>query len=440
MSKPPPRGLAFLVGERPVEALEQLDAPLRIVTRPGWLALAALFFTLASFTIFACMYRVPLKIDGRGIILSKSATTGDSLMQITAPGAGRLKRVYVEIGSPVTVGDLLAEIDREDLRDAIRAAEADLARQTQEHADLLRFEAAEAATKAAALEKIERTLQRNLVLDESRLSSHRKIASADRGLNARHMLGNSDALKSQADADAVESAIGGTNAKLHELAFTRAEDQIERDRERLRRILAIRNSEAKLALLREQYTRESRIVSPYVGNVVDLMLAPQAPIEKGAPAAILRPRYEATPAMEAIVFVPAGRGKTIRAGDTVEISPDTTRREEHGYIRATVRSVSEIPATEQAMLAELKHKDLVVSFVEQQREKVLLSIHAELHKRPASTFRGGDAPLNHLVWSSQSGARQRLSTGTLCSASIVVERRPLATLAVPWLKLLTGMD
>jgi HlyD family secretion protein len=440
MSKSPPRGLAFLVADRPVDALEQLDSPIRIVTRPRWLSIGALSATLVVFGAFSGVYRVPLKVDGRGIILSKGAGPGESLMQVTAPAAGRLKRVQVKIGSTVAVGEVLAEIDRDDLRDTIRATEADLARLVQEHADLTRFEDSEAATKSAALDKIEETLRHNLVLDESRLRSHREIALADRSLNARHMLGNSDALKSQAEADAVESAIGSTRAKLHELAFTRAESVIARDRDRLKRRLAIRNSETKLALLREQLARESRIVSPYAGDVVDLMLSPHAPIEKGAPAVLLRPRRDDSLAMEAIIFVPAGRGKTIRAGDSIEVSPDTTRREEHGFIRGTVRSVSEIPATERAMLAELKHKDLVASFVQQQRDRALLSVHAELPTRRADEVRSGRAALNRLAWSSSSGEMQRVSAGMLCSGSVVVERRPLAALALPWLKQFAGAD
>lgn len=438
VSKRSPLGLAFLAEDRPVEALEQLDSAVRIVTLRRWYYLAALFLTLGAFGAFACAYQVPLKVDGRGIMLAKVSRDGNLLMQVTAPGAGRLKAVNVEIGSVVRVGDVLAEIDRDDLRDAIKAAEADLARLVHEDAELSRFDETEAGLKVEALAKVEETLRRNLQLDVSRLDSHRKIATADQGLNARRMLSDGDALKSRAAADAVESAIGSTRARLHELSFTRVEDQITRRREKLKRTLAIRDAETKRALLREQFERESKVVSPYAGKVVDLMLTPHAPIEKGTPAALLRPETDETPPMEAIVFVPAGQGKKIRVGDAVEVSLDTTRREEHGFIWGSVRSISEIPATERAMMAELKHKALVASFLEQQQDRVLLDIHVALRERRLPSPRG--ATVNHLVWSSTSGAAQRVSTGTLCSASIVVERRPLVALALPWLRHMTGMQ
>lgn len=434
------QGLAFLIEGRGVQELEQLDSTLRIVSLHRWLYLAALFLVLAAVSVFSWNHRVPVKIDGRGILLAKTADEGDSLLQVTAPSEGRLKTVTVRIGSIVRVGDVLAEIDRDDLRDAIKAAEADLARLSQEDASLTKFEANEESSKIAALAVIEETLRHNTQHDTARLESHRKIASGDRLLNARGMLSNPDRLKSQADADAVESAIGATQVKLHELVFTRVEASIARQRAKLERSLAIRAAETKRNLLVEQLERESKIVSPHAGKVVDLMLTPHASIVKGHPAALLSPHAGEMSPMHAIVFVPAGGGKKIRAGDAVEISPDTTRRQEHGFVRGLVHSVSEVPATEEAMMAELKHKSLVESFVREQHEGVLLSIHVKLRERASGRPSSGHAPANRLDWSSRLGADQRISIGTLCTASIVVERRPLIALAWPWLKQVAGMD
>ena len=65
---------------------------------------------------------------------------------------------------------------------------------------------------------------------------------------------------------------------------------------------------------------------------------------------------------------------------------------------------------------------------------VLLSIRVQLRQKPDEKGRAV------LDWSSVSGTRQRVSNGTLCSAAVVVERRPLITLAVPWITHLFGLD
>ncbi len=143
--------------------------------------------------------------------------------------------------------------------------------------------------------------------------------------------------------------------------------------------------------------------------------------------------------LEALVFVPAGMGKKIRVNDDVEIAPDTVRRHEHGFALGRVLEISEIPSTELAMLAELKHKALVSSFVGQYAGQVLLSIRVKLlDVRETDGVLSKQGRLNTLRWSSTSGAAQRVSSGTLCSASIVVERRPLIALAVPWVRHLMG--
>ena len=442
MSQRASQGLAFLAEERPVESFEQLDSALRIVSVRSWMLLSVLFATLAGVGLFSSFYKAPLKVDGRGIILEQDhGDDGDSIRQVTAPAAGRLASVKVKIGAVVSRGMVLAEIDQSELRDRIKEARSILARLRDEDERLSRFDDHEAKSRLQALGELERTLRQNIALDSRRLDASRRIARGDRRLNRERMLNDSDTLKSQAESDAIESGINALEARLFELAFQRLQDATTRNKEKLKRALAIQAGESDLALLGEKLERDTRIVSPYAGKVVDLMLTPHALIEKGAPAVLLQPERHDDP-LEAIVFVPAGLGKKVRVNDAVEVSPDTVRRHEHGFVRGRVLSISEIPATEMAMVAELKHKTLVSSFVGQYAGQVLLSIRVQLIdvRAPGTPVPlAGVAPANWLKWSSSSGASQRVSTGTLCSASIVVERRPLITLAAPWVKQAVGI-
>jgi HlyD family secretion protein len=431
---------ALLARERPVESFEQLDEALRIITVRNWILLSVLFLTLGGFGLFSCFYEAPLKVDGRGIILEKTRGDVEPLLQVTAPAAGRLLSVAVKIGSMVEKDDVLAIISQSELRDEIKEAEADITRLLDEDARMTKFDEEEARSRLHALGELERTLEHNLTLDRSRLAVSRQIAAGDRRLNKQQMLNNIDTLKSRADADAIESGIGTVEARLQELKFDRLRDVMVRRREKLKRTLGIQAAEMKLAVLNERLERDTKVRSPYAGKVVDLMMTPHALVEKGAPTALLQPQKQDEP-LEAIVFVPAGLGKKIQQGYSVEVSPDTVRRAEHGFVRGQVLSISEIPATEMAMIAELKHKTLVANFVEQYQGQVLLSIRVKLFDvRESEGFGAMKAkPANWLKWSSSSGSRQRVSTGTLCAASIVVERRPLVALAIPWVRQLAGI-
>jgi hypothetical protein len=170
---------------------------------------------------------------------------------------------------------------------------------------------------------------------------------------------------------------------VYQIAYDRLRDETLRNRASLKRKLAVREAETRLELLQARFQRDTRIVSPYAGKVVDLLITPHALVEKGTAAALLRSLNTASEDLEAILFVPAGQGKKIRVGDAVQVAPDTVRRQEHGFIRGEIRSVSEIPCTDQAMLAELKHPALVSSLVEKYRGQVLLIIHRSLGEAPS---------------------------------------------------------
>lgn len=442
MSKRPAPALAELSEDRPVESFEQLDTALSIVSIPDWLLLGVLFATVLGFAGFSCLYRAPLKVEGRGIILEKRNGAGDeALLQVTAPAAGRLTRVNVNVGDMVKKGAVLATIDQSLLGDQIIQATADVARLREEHKRLTALDQGAARERQLALDELKRTLEENLKNDRNRLADARIVAQVDERLKRQGKLTRNDALATLSAADQIASAVGAAEARLKELEFLRIEDQSARDKEKEKRLLGIEAAEKKLEILQGQFDRDTQIKSPYEGRVTDLMLTPHALIEKGAPAALLQPERTDEP-LEATVFVPAGLGKKIRVGSDVEISPDTVRRHEHGYVRGEVLSISEIPATELEMVAELKHKTLVTSFLEQYAGQVLLRIRVKLHdvRDSGFTFKPGDKkPANFLVWSSSSGSRQFVTSGTLCSASVVVDRRRLIALAVPWVKQLVGI-
>lgn len=84
------------------------------------------------------------------------------------------------------------------------------------------------------------------------------------------------------------------------------------------------------------------------------------------------------PSYESIVFVPAGEGKKIVPGNRVEVVPATVKREEHGFIRGRVVSISELPATKLAMEAALEHPELVEVFLKRYAPGVLLQVHVHL--------------------------------------------------------------
>ena len=125
--------------------------------------------------------------------------------------------------------------------------------------------------------------------------------------------------------------------------------------------------------------------------------------------------------------MPAGEGKKIELGNSVEISPATVKREEHGFIRRACRRRLRAAGHQAAMESALQHPELVDSFLKRYAPGVLLRVQVKLEEAKTSDVEAaknaGASGINHFLWSSSSGIMQNLKTGTMCQAAIVVEKK-----------------
>jgi HlyD family secretion protein len=216
-----------------------------------------------------------------------------------------------------------------------------------------------------------------------------------------------------------------------------SEDNSWRNAQRERR-LKITQLETRLALDRDKLDRTSRVVSPAAGVVDQFLVAMHEQVHDGAPVVLLHAvrakqgtENSETP-YDAIVFVPADSGAMVHIGDFVQVVPATMRPELHGYIRARIVSVGELPATKLTVEEALGHPDIADALLRRFAGKGLLRVKVKLIEANTRMDPNGIPRLNRFEWSSSSGARQNLKTGTMCQAEIVIERKPLIHLIIPW--------
>ena len=91
-----------------------------------------------------------------------------------------------------------------------------------------------------------------------------------------------------------------------------------------------------------------------------------------------------------------------------------------------------------AIEAALEHSELADTFRKRYQPGVLLRLHIKLEERDSSdaspTGLSTTGPGNPFRWSSSSGSTRRSKTGTMCQAEVVVDKRPLISLILPWTK------
>jgi HlyD family secretion protein len=425
-------------------SLEQLDALVRVTTIQSWVCVATLFCVCVSAVAFAVLYPVPIKVNGEGILLIER----DTLLHVRAPATGRLLSLKVKLGDWVSRGDPIGEVSQDELRDAIREGELKLADLERENQRLSSLEQLERETQGAAIAKIKEAVASARRNSEEKLKLAQKIVKSDTRLHNDRNLGDMEFLQSQEKLFQIHDDIHKGHTRLAELELDWAKSQSLRGRAQEERQVKIEQVKTKLQLDQDKLCRNSRIVSHVYGQVAQTLIANDDLVKEGSPVVLLHsPRAERggddpDSPYESIVFVPAGEGKKIEVRNSVEVSPATVKREEHGFIRGEVVSVSELPATRLAMEAALAHPELVDNFLKRFSPGVLLRVHIKLDElKPsdvAARVRAGWEDQNPFHWSSSSGPAQPLKTGTMCQAAIVVKKQRLINLILPWTKGLVG--
>jgi hypothetical protein len=160
------------------------------------------------------------------------------------------------------------------------------------------------------------------------------------------------------------------------------------------------------------------------GRVLEILVKEGSPVDKGTIILILEPVGDV---LQALIYVPMGKGLRVEPGMAVEVSPHGVKSSEHGYLVGEVTSAAKFPSTSEGMMRNLENEVVVKALL---ASGPCVRITADLHADP-------DSP-NGYKWSSSSGPALRLHAGTTCRALITVrEQRPISLL-IPLTRELLG--
>lgn len=122
----------------------------------------------------------------------------------------------------------------------------------------------------------------------------------------------------------------------------------------------------------------------------------------------------------AVVYVAASEVKSISPGLEAQVSPSNAKREEFGFIRGTVLSVADFPASRAVAMRTLDNETLVESLVG--RSPVTeVKVRLTLDPGTASGY----------SWSSGKGPALRLTPGTLSRVQFTTSRQSPISLVLP---------
>lgn len=395
---------------------ERLDRALTVTRPVGWMALVMLAVIAAVVVAWSILGQVSTYVTAQGIFLNR----GGKIVDAVSSGTGTLVEIRAAVGDMVQEGQVLGEIINPDTEERHTSARV-LAEERREALRLLRSSIeVEDALIEKNVEQQTRRLNRLIgnareLVDtaRTRLEDHRRLFEQD-------IVSHITLDQSQSALNKAEQGLVAVQRQLDDLTTA----EVQRRNRNIDRIFAA-EEQLVSALRRERETaalleNQRAILAPVAGRLTEIKATIGTVLHPGQPLASIEIGQSH---LEALLFLPPNEGKRVEAGMEVLVSPATMRHEEFGYIKGSVARVSEFPSSFDGMVAILQNDNLA---------------HAASEEGPPYigrvTLVADPSTASGFAWTSPKGADRELTSGTMLTAEVRIERQAPITLVVPLLK------
>ena len=412
------------MNDEKISRTKKTTHPLRIVS-PGYIATAWLFIgILVSLIAVAFMIRLPVTVDGQGVLMANTEVIGYAIMP---ESDGRLEEYFVKVGSPVSKGQVIGRVSNPRLESEIHSAELaldDLRSKLQKmqvfHANSYDLAKGTLAQQQAESKSREAALRQRLArLDKARDGDEELIK---KGFMSQR---GSDIVKTEREQ--VEDQIYVNKRQSIEVENSLVELTQRNRREIIDINLQINSQQRQLQALLARQKIESVIVSPFDGAVSELLADLHEPIVRERRIATVTPNNSVATGENlvttAVLFVPAVQGKKITVGMKAQLLPNIFEDQEYGRIQGVVTQISPETADEDALLRVFKNQKLVRKLFDNEAPyKVLVQVAADPRGRSG------------LAWTSSRGPNRLLEPGTMVSGWVVYDQPRFLHLLLPAIK------
>lgn len=385
------------------------------------IGLTAVYVLLGVTLVWGFLGEIPTNIRGEGVLLVED---GAIYSAVAPEGSGRVVAVTVLPGDDVRKGDVIAELDPENLRQQIDSSLHQVEQLTESLERLKRDADVEIARRADLFREQNDLLQNVITVETANLKNLTELVNIkksawERGVETRESVvqATSEQLRSE-----TEISRATDRAKQLEIEFA---EYRERWQERVREFeLRLEEAKQRLAELESRLAHARFVSSPVDGVVTSVQTSVGHMARGGTAVATLASIGRG---MDALVFMPPEDGKRVSPGMRALVVPSTIKPEEFGSIVGEVVTVSQFPVSREAMSAILQNPNLVEYFL---KRGPPITVRIRLVE-DASTFSG-------LAWTSSKGPNQSVSPGSIANAEITVRRQSPMSLLVPSLGRLFG--
>jgi HlyD family secretion protein len=394
---------------------EQLDH-LVSITRPfDWILTFVICLVLAAAITWGVVGRIPTRVPAEGILVSD----GGRVVDAVSNAAGRLSSIGVSIGDRVVIAQT-------DIQQRYTSAVEVFREREREHADLDSKVASELASKGQNFAKLEAAFNQVIKATSQRIDYLTSDVKTLEDLLAKGYTTRRNVEDRRHELADAQQRKEDTQNEILKLRSQKTDLETQREREIQQSEYRLNDARRQMDTIAGTLNQNTQVVSPIEGRVLEIKVSAGSVLAVGTPVVAIESEGAK---LEALVYVPTERGKSVKPGMQVRIEPNSVKREEFGAMVGTVMTISDFPITPQGLAAVL-HNDTLVSRFSHDGAPYAARVSLEQDATTASGYR----------WAVGAGPPVRLSSGTLIRAEVTTRRQRPLDMVVPLVRRLTGID
>ena len=378
---------------------EQLDVLMKVTSPTGWLALTTVGVALVGIILWGIFGSIPSRIEGEGILIR-----GGGLRQIESTGDGVLTELNIRIDDVVKEGQLVGTISVAQLEGKIETAKQTAEEQQRE----AQASAAEDAATIAGARADQTRVRNELARANEELEQKRQML-------AKGLVTNRQVTQLERDRSSMAAELNRIDAQVRSTEQRIRQRQLQAD-------AAKRTYEE----LQGTSKRSSSLTSGAAGRVIEMKKKAGEQVRMGEVIAVLEP---VGGDMQPVIFVLSKQAKSILPNMEAQISPTSVKKEEFGFMRGVVTSVSDYPITPEGANAIVANKALVSELLGNETKIEMRAKLLPTDKTPSG-----------YEWSSSTGPPFKIAGGSRISVSVVVDRRKPISFVLPLIKSKLGIS
>ncbi|MGZ9142599.1 MAG: NHLP bacteriocin system secretion protein, partial [Candidatus Binatia bacterium] len=302
---------------------EQLDHLIQITKPSDWILIFAICLALAGALTWGVVGRVPTRTAGEGILISG----GGRVVEAASSAAGRLASISVSVGDRVVQGQPLAQIVQTDIQQRHASAVEVLRERERQHADLIVKTERELVSKAQNFAKLEAAFNQVIKVTDQRIEYLTVDVKNLEDLLAKGFTTRRNLEDRRRDLTDAQQRREDTRNEILKLRVQKTDLEMQRDRESQQSEFTLNEARRQMDAAAGVLIQNTQVISPIDGRVLEVKISPGAVLGVGTPVVAIESEGEK---LEALIYIPAERGKNVKQGMPVRIEPRTSKREEFG--------------------------------------------------------------------------------------------------------------